>query len=905
MVNRRLFINLLKFTSLIALLSLGLISGPNISKVKADPSGGGGTISCPPNNIRCVTVDLQGIYPEFIFGKGGVFDCGDNVAAQFKWLSKVGDMKSTNITVSEDAASVDVQVNVAVAMCRDKTYGYAGRTATNFGMISSSPNVFLFYPTTTYLDWGTLEGQIVSKSYVVKVYPSSYGLSKFQGGSTYNLSVTNKAINDRSKFSGYWSDYECVGGGGTPTSISNFGPCTESRTDNFTIYVDSTPTGTFDGANCNIASGWAFDPDWPSGSISIHLYVDGPAGTGTFVGDYGAGSSVLRQDVNNVYGITGNHGFSFSIPENLKDRNTHTLYIYALGTNEGGAFNWISVPLIGTKTISCPPADDASCTSYTVTSPIYPGDTFTATIVMKNTGYNTWVNPSWRLGSSVYAGTNNYLTSGNTNEERINLPNNVAPDGTVTFSISKTAPTNTGTFNYEWRMVREGVAWFGAKCGTSFTVVSPPPVVNCSITNPTIEVGSSDKLPSIALSRNQSSYSPTISPSVSATLNGSAISLQYLTNPASTTITVPNLTYNSSNFLVSFPGSIANPEGNYSLVVTISWSAGASWPAGSTKCESSLGSGSSTVSVVRKPYFKISGGDISVGGVYPSGSPAACSGSASGANVAGWVDSSVAKGANADFVAQVFGKVNEFYSGNSFSQRGSSKNFLTITNNDQTNYPWGGNSTVNTCFKDVYSTTKKDTSASSSITSSTVQNIDSLAGASEQVVFSNNLTITGTGLTDFSGKLAVYVTGNVYISGDIKAQTSYANLSSIPFFALIVKGNIYVAPGVTQLDGMYVAQPNDSGSGGAIFTCGTSSFAAVPTASLYSTCSNALTFNGIVQAKSLKLLRTFGTMSGTATNNVAETFNSLSELYLTTSPFKDTASQSSPLDSATNLPPLL
>jgi hypothetical protein len=142
----------------------------------------------------------------------------------------------------------------------------------------------------------------------------------------------------------------------------------------------------------------------------------------------------------------------------------------------------------------------------------------------------------------------------------------------------------------------------------------------------------------------------------------------------------------------------------------------------------------------------------------------------------------------------------------------------------------------------------------------------------------------------------------VYIANDIKMNTTYTNgVSDIPFFALIVKGNIYVAPTVTQLDGMYVAQPNGP-SGGTIFTCGTSTFAGVAQANIYSTCGNPLAFNGIVQAKKLRLHRVNGTMS---TDIPAETFNSLPELYLTNTPFRDTTSDSAQYDSAASFPPLL
>src|SRR3989338_5433265 len=86
--------------------------------------------------------------------------------------------------------------------------------------------------------------------------------------------------------------------------------------------------GTLDIANCDIIAGWAYDPDLSSNSIALHVYKDGPAGSGTFVVDMVTWG--LRQDINNVFGITGNHGFTIYTPTSLKDGNAHSIYIHAI-----------------------------------------------------------------------------------------------------------------------------------------------------------------------------------------------------------------------------------------------------------------------------------------------------------------------------------------------------------------------------------------------------------------------------------------------------------------------------------------------------------------------------------------------------------------------------------------------
>jgi hypothetical protein len=93
------------------------------------------------------------------------------------------------------------------------------------------------------------------------------------------------------------------------------------------------PTGYLEGLNASgNASGWSFDPDTPSQSININFYVDGPVGIGTLAGT--APANLLRADVNAAYNATGNHGFSWNIPNQYRDGKPHKLYAY--GMDSGG-----------------------------------------------------------------------------------------------------------------------------------------------------------------------------------------------------------------------------------------------------------------------------------------------------------------------------------------------------------------------------------------------------------------------------------------------------------------------------------------------------------------------------------------------------------------------------------------
>jgi hypothetical protein len=89
------------------------------------------------------------------------------------------------------------------------------------------------------------------------------------------------------------------------------------------------PFGWFDGVNpaVHLASGWVFDPDSLDQAVQLHLYTEEPPGTFTLAGV--AFTTEDRPDVNATYGITGVHGWRFTIPESLRT-GTHTLYAFAL-----------------------------------------------------------------------------------------------------------------------------------------------------------------------------------------------------------------------------------------------------------------------------------------------------------------------------------------------------------------------------------------------------------------------------------------------------------------------------------------------------------------------------------------------------------------------------------------------
>ena len=159
------------------------------------------------------------------------------------------------------------------------------------------------------------------------------------------------------------------------------------------IYIGSLnkdPIGSFD--NCVSTAGkirvtgWAFDPDSPSASIAVHIYVGGPAGSSSCE-CYGIDANKSSPDVNKVYGISGNHRFDVTIPV-IRD-GVQTVYAYAINTTTGNN------PVFGTKTISIIKDNEKPVISTPVVSNIdSSGYTVTCTVSDNAAVKEVWF-PSW------------------------------------------------------------------------------------------------------------------------------------------------------------------------------------------------------------------------------------------------------------------------------------------------------------------------------------------------------------------------------------------------------------------------------------------------------------------------------------------------------------------------------
>ncbi len=156
-------------------------------------------------------------------------------------------------------------------------------------------------------------------------------------------------------------------------------------------------------------------------------------------------------------------------------QRTPTSYHYrvvcrdAVGTERSSDLNVQIAPVLA------PSVDDATFVAQTVPSSVAAGATFTAAVTMRNTGNTTWSHASgYRLGSQNPHDNTNWGTG------RLYLAagDQVAPQETKTFTMTFTAPATPGTYAFQWRMVRETIAWFGATTPSVSVTVVPAGCVN-------------------------------------------------------------------------------------------------------------------------------------------------------------------------------------------------------------------------------------------------------------------------------------------------------------------------------------------------------------------------------------------------------------------------------------------
>ena len=126
-------------------------------------------------------------------------------------------------------------------------------------------------------------------------------------------------------------------------------------------------------------------------------------------------------------------------------------------------------------------ADDAAFVSQDVPIGLAPGHAYPVVVRMRNTGDTTWTREAgFHLGSANLQDNKTWGMS------RVPLTADVPPGGEAVFGFSITAPDAPPPWNFQWQMVHDGVAWFGATSANAalprvpelHVAVSPDPALS-------------------------------------------------------------------------------------------------------------------------------------------------------------------------------------------------------------------------------------------------------------------------------------------------------------------------------------------------------------------------------------------------------------------------------------------
>lgn len=307
--------------------------------------------------------------------------------------------------------------------------------------------------------------------------------------------------------------------------------------------------------------------------------------------------------------------------------------------------------------------------------------------------------------------------------------------------------------------------------------------------------------------------------------------------------------------------------------------------------------------VVYKPYVSAVGGDVEAGAPMTiNGSDCTTITQDTDAGVVSWnQENATYSGAGTQYAAMVLNYLQDFATGQGSGLVPTGLS-LANTKNISGSDLFGGGFGSESCIPDYFGPAEN-------MTPTYTGNHTLAGGDMNKAVYvkAGNLTVAGNTAIANDTNTVIYVSGNVYINGNITFSNAYPGVADIPSFSIIATGNIYIAPNVTELDGLYVAEPTSAVAGGNIYTCTTAPFAVAgltnSVGTYYTACNTKLDVYGSFISKELWLLRTNGSLS---TGTPAETFHYDPEIWLA-EPSDVIAGQGSAGDynAITSLPPVL
>lgn len=482
------------------------------------------------------------------------------------------------------------------------------------------------------------------------------------------------------------------------------------------------------------------------------------------------------------------------------------------------------------------------------------------------------------------------------------------PGQSYTFTISITAPGAAGTYPIGFRVLNRELApndWvpMDPNCKTNIVVIIPVNVGICQVyaVSGSLEPGDTYTPQMIVVNGSQPGSGP-ITETVSVTINGPGISS---TLPGIVLVVAEGTT----SPVLNFTPVTLNQTGIFTVSGTMSGTV--------TKgCNNDI-----SVKVKTRPYLKVYGGDVGAGvGLCSPSVPDAT------ATIKAFdkPNGGGRSGSSSEYAAFAYAAIvsNGFYTKSASAS--ATGDDLTFANNIAS--PGGSFMAQPSCEDDYYNTAKPSVITSSASISGSLCGSLAVGGVGVSTQYDINPNPAGRFRLDnscgpISGKVAVFVKGDVLVNGNIMYSTAgQSSPDKLPSFVLVATGNIYINSTVTQLSGMYIAQ------GRTIYTCSTGNYAAPDLASsspqsVLALCNNQLTVHGALMANKIRFLRAQNTLKNSnndgaglnkasyptysSTTKAAEVFVTGPEMYLSQPALRPRQSvSSSTFDGIASLAPI-
>jgi hypothetical protein len=172
----------------------------------------------------------------------------------------------------------------------------------------------------------------------------------------------------------------------------------------------------------------------------------------------------------NGVNISGATGASYTTPA-TSSADSGAIYRILISNSAGSVTSAGAVLTV--TTAGTTQTNAATFVSQSVPTSMTAGSVHSVSVTMRNSGTSTWT-----AASAYKLGSQNPQDNSTWGSHRANLAagDAIAPGQSKTFTFNVTAPGTARTYNFQWRMVRENVMWFGGYSNNVGVTVSSAPV---------------------------------------------------------------------------------------------------------------------------------------------------------------------------------------------------------------------------------------------------------------------------------------------------------------------------------------------------------------------------------------------------------------------------------------------